>query len=75
MDVKAKAARARAALQDEILQLAYKETLDRINRQLLAAKTPEEREQKWQEYHGLKRGWNTLKKWPGEAEHEERTHG
>jgi len=63
-----KAARAKAVLQDEILQLAYKETLERINRQLLAAKTPEEREQWWHQYHGLVRAWNTLNQWPFEVE-------
>lgn len=68
MDAKAKAARARSVLNDEILQLAYKETLDRINQQLLAAKTPEDREQRWHEYHALKRAWNTLSKWPLEGE-------
>lgn len=68
MDAKAKAARARSVLNDEILQLAYKETLDRINQQLLKAKTPEEREERWQEYHGLTRAWNTLNKWPLEGE-------
>jgi len=68
MDPKAKAARAKSALQDEILQLAYKETLDRINQHLLNAKTPEEREERWHEYHGLKRVWNTLNTWPFEAD-------
>lgn len=68
MDNKAKAVRAKAALQDEIVHQAFKETLEALNRQLLNAKTPEEREQSWHEYHGLKRAWLLLQKWPFEAE-------
>lgn len=68
MDKEAKAARAKAALNDEIVQQAFKETLASLNRQLLNAKTPEEREQKWHEYHGLNRAWNLLQKWPLEAD-------
>ena len=64
MDAKAKAARAKSALNDEIVQMAFTETLERTNKALLAAKTPEERERHWHEYHGLKRAWETLKKWP-----------
>lgn len=67
-DMKARAAKARSALNDEIIQMAFKETLEAINRDLLHAKTPEEREQRWQEYHGLKRAWERLRRWPLEAE-------
>lgn len=67
MDAKSKAARAKAAINDEIVQLAFTETLEALNKALLRAPTPEEREQKWHEYHGLKRAWNTLKRWPAEA--------
>lgn len=66
-----KAARAKSALNDEIVQLAFTETLERINQTLLTAKTPEEREQRWQEYHGLKRAWDHLRKWPFEAEQQD----
>lgn len=67
MNPEHKAQRAQAALNDEIVQLAFTETLARINRQLLNAATPEDREARWQEYHGLKRAWNVLKKWPHEG--------
>lgn len=63
-----RAARAQSALNDEIIEQAFTETLAQINKALLAAKTPEDREQRWQEYHGLKRAWSVLKKWPYEAE-------
>lgn len=64
MDAKAKAARAKAALDDEIVQLAFTQTLEALNKALLNAKTPEDREQRWHEYHGLNRAWTTLKTWP-----------
>lgn len=67
MDAKAKAYKARAVLQDEIVQEAFKETLNALNQHLLNAKTPEEREQRWHEYHGLKRAWALLQRWPHEA--------
>lgn len=68
MDTKLRAARAKAVLGDEILTHAFEETKARLNKELLNAKTPEEREQKWQEYHALARVWTLLKKWPHEAE-------
>jgi hypothetical protein len=68
MDAQARAFRANAVINDEILVLAIDETLASINKSLLAAKTAEERDERWHEYHGLKRAWNLLRRWPGEAE-------
>lgn len=58
-----KTVRSRAVLNDEILTLAFEETLAKINKDLLSATTPEDREQSWAEYHGLKRAWEKLKRW------------
>lgn len=68
MDPKARAARARSVLNDEILTLAMQETLAGFNKAMLAAKTAEERERHWHEYHALDRAWTKLKKWGQEAQ-------
>ena len=63
MDDDARAARARSLFGDDVFKLALSETLGSINKGLLAATTPEDREQRWQEYHGLKRAVNLLEMW------------
>lgn len=55
-------------LQDEIVTEAFEDTLARINKDLLNATTPEDREKRFQEYQGCKRAWVLLKKWAAEAE-------
>lgn len=59
-----KAARAAVALSDEIVTLAMTETLDRFNREMLAATTPEDMWAAKMKYEGLKEAWRTLKLWP-----------
>ena len=62
-----KALRARSIVNDEILTLAIEETLAGINKKLLSAKTPEDREQLFHEYHGLSRAWTKLKAWAAKS--------
>lgn len=61
MKDKTKAFAAKRLVGDETFSDAVKTMLDHLNAQLLAATTPEERERKFQEWHGLKRVSETLK--------------
>lgn len=53
---------AKRLVTDETFKDAVAESLASLNNQLLSAKTPEDREQKFQEYSGLKRVVNVLEK-------------
>lgn len=67
MQTETKAIKARAALNDEIVVQAFEETLAKINKELLTAQSIAEREERWHQYHALKRAWCLLKRWPHEA--------
>lgn len=51
---------ARRLVKDETFQKAVAKHLDRLSKQLFAATTPEDREQKFQEHSGLRRVVNDL---------------
>lgn len=52
---------ARRLVKDETFQKAVEAKLSLLSKQLFAAKTPEDREQKFQEHAGLTRVVNDLK--------------
>lgn len=68
MTTREKAFAAKRLVGDETFSDAVAEILAKLNNQLLNAKTPEEREQKFQEYSGLNRVWSSLKVQAAEVE-------
>jgi|LGOV01.1.fsa_nt_gb hypothetical protein len=60
---------ANNTLNDETFMGALTFTQEAIIKELLKAKTPEERENKWQEYHALERAKNRLAIWASEVRH------
>lgn len=64
--------RAHAAnntLNDKVLMNALTEVQDSIIKKLLSAKTPEEREQHYQEWLGINRAKNVLANWANPVRH------
>ena len=61
---------ANNVLNDDTFKQALTLTQEQITKELLNAKTPEERENKWQEYHGLERAKNRLAIWASNVRHE-----
>lgn len=67
-----KTQRAHAAnnvLNNETLMDALTDVQESINKELLNAKTPEEREQKWNEWHGIDRARKKLAGWAAQVRH------
>ena len=62
MTDRAEAYAAKRLVSDETFQDAVSKQLASLNKQLLTAKTPEDREKKFQEYDGLRRVKNILEK-------------
>ena len=59
--------RAKALLSDETYKSAVAALKERANKELLNAKTPEEREEKWRDYQALSRVMVEVAKWAAEA--------
>ena len=71
-----KTQRAHAAnnmLNSEVFTDALTDVQDSIIKKLLAAKTPEDREQHYQEWSGLNKAKNKLAVWAGEVRHNKET--
>jgi len=63
IDKKQRAHAAHNAMKDETLQNALTSVKETIIGELLRAKTPEEREQKYQEWSGIERAIKRLSTW------------
>ena len=71
-----KTQRAHAAnnvLNDETLMDALTDVQESINKELLNAKTSEEREQKYYEWHGIERAKKKLSTWAAPVRHNKET--
>ena len=64
---------ANNALNDSTLQDALTEVQESIIKQLLTAKTPEEREEHYQEWHGIDRAKKKLAVWATPVRHVKET--
>ena len=68
-----RAHQANNVLKDEVFTDALTAIQDSIIKKLLAAKTPEEREQHYQEWSGLSKAKNKLAVWASEVRHNKET--
>lgn len=61
-------ARARLLRQEPIVLMAVEYLKAQANKDLLLAKTPEEREEKWRDYHAFARVDDLIAKWAAKSE-------
>ena len=73
MDKTQRSHAANNLLNDDVFRAALEDIRATINKELLAAPTSEERENKWHEWHGLDRAVKRLSTWASDVRHQKET--